>query len=564
MSILIPGFIIESATIVRPPIAGQGLKLYGGTSGYSGFKPSANAGSTIWQLPAVDGSSRQVVITDGSGNLSFATLANTDITGFGTLSTLNAAPAGTLTGAALAANVLASSLTSVGTIATGIWNGTPIGSSYGGAGTVNGLMKANGSGVVSLAVAGTDYSTGTSSLTTGILKSTTTTGALTIAVASDLPGFGIASGLATLDSGGKVPSAQLPSSVTGAMNYQGTWNATTNSPTLVSGVGTKGFFYKVATAGSTSIDGINQWNIGDSIVFDGTTWDKIDGIANEVITVAGRFGNVVLSNTDISGLGGLATLSAAPAGTLTGATLAAGVTASSLTSVGTLSTGVWNATAVAPQYGGTGLATLTAHAVMLGEGTSNVGFAAIGTAGRLLIDQGASADPSFTAMSGDATIINTGVITVGKFNGGTVFGSLAGQSGTFSGTSSGTNTGDVTLAGQNYLTIASQVITANAVNLSGTHVTGTLAAGRFPALTSDVTTVAGALATTVAAIQGTAVSGVTGTTNVVFSASPALTGVPTAPTAAVATNTTQIATTAFVIANGGGTLDAVTFMSRYF
>jgi hypothetical protein len=38
-------------------------------------------------------------------------------------------------------------------------------------------------------------------------------------------------------------------------------------------------------------------------------------------------------------------------------------------------------------------------------------------------------------------------------------------------------------------------------------------------------------------------------------ASPALTGVPTAPTAAAATNTTQIATTAFVIANAGGISD---------
>ena len=38
-------------------------------------------------------------------------------------------------------------------------------------------------------------------------------------------------------------------------------------------------------------------------------------------------------------------------------------------------------------------------------------------------------------------------------------------------------------------------------------------------------------------------------------ASPALTGVPTAPTAAVATNTTQIATTAFVLANAGGISD---------
>lgn len=39
---------------------------------------------------------------------------------------------------------------------------------------------------------------------------------------------------------------------------------------------------------------------------------------------------------------------------------------------------------------------------------------------------------------------------------------------------SGTNTGDVTLAGQNYLSIAGQVITAAPVNLSGTHITGNL------------------------------------------------------------------------------------------
>jgi hypothetical protein len=43
----------------------------------------------------------------------------------------------------------------------------------------------------------------------------------------------------------------------------------------------------------------------------------------------------------------------------------------------------------------------------------------------------------------------------------------------------------------------------------------------------------------------------TGTGNVVFSASPALTGTPTAPTANAGTNTTQIATTAFVTAVAG-------------
>lgn len=38
----------------------------------------------------------------------------------------------------------------------------------------------------------------------------------------------------------------------------------------------------------------------------------------------------------------------------------------------------------------------------------------------------------------------------------------------------GTNTGDVTLSGENYLSISGQVITVGSVNLSGTHVTGTL------------------------------------------------------------------------------------------
>lgn len=119
---------------------------------------------------------------------------------------------------------------------------------------------------------------------------------------------GGASGFALLDSGGKLPTSQLPSSVLGAMSYQGTWNATTNTPALVSGTGTKGHYYKVSVAGSTTIDGLSQWNVGDLAVFNGTTWDKIDGIASEVLSVAGRTGAVVLSSTDVSGLGAAALL----------------------------------------------------------------------------------------------------------------------------------------------------------------------------------------------------------------------------------------------------------------
>lgn len=131
---------------------------------------------------------------------------------------------------------------------------------------------------------------------------------------------GVANGYAGLDGTGKVPSGQLPSSVTGALVYQGTWNATTNSPALASGVGTQGFYYKVATAGTTSIDGNNQWNVGDDIVFDGTVWDKIDGLPNEVVSVAGRTGAVAIANTDVSGLGSMAT-QAASAVAITGGTI---------------------------------------------------------------------------------------------------------------------------------------------------------------------------------------------------------------------------------------------------
>ncbi len=72
-------------------------------------------------------------------------------------SNLATVSAGTLTGTTLASTITGSSLTSVGTITSGTWSGTVIGSNVGGAGSVNGLLKANGSGVVSAAVAGSDY-----------------------------------------------------------------------------------------------------------------------------------------------------------------------------------------------------------------------------------------------------------------------------------------------------------------------------------------------------------------------------------------------------------------------
>ena len=59
-------------------------------------------------------------------------------------------------------------------------------------------------------------------------------------------------------------------------------------------------------------------------------------------------------------------------------TLGSGVTASSLTSLGTITTGTWEATDVAVAHGGTGVSTLTTNGIVYGNGTSAVGVTAAG------------------------------------------------------------------------------------------------------------------------------------------------------------------------------------------
>ena len=94
-------------------------------------------------------------------------------------------------------------------------------------------------------------------------------------------------------------SALSWSSVAGGLSYQGTWNASTNTPTLTSSVGVNGYYYIVATAGSTNLNGITDWQIGDWLMFNGSVWQKIDQ-SNLVTSVNGQTGAVVLTTTNIS------------------------------------------------------------------------------------------------------------------------------------------------------------------------------------------------------------------------------------------------------------------------
>jgi hypothetical protein len=134
---------------------------------------------------------------------------------------------------------------------------------------------------------------------------------------------GAAGGVATLDGGGTVPTSQLPAAVLGALKYQGTWNASTNTPTLASGVGTQGYYYVVSVAGTTNLDGIASWAVGDWAIFGTATWQKIDN-TDAVTSVNGYTGTVVLTAAD---------LSAVP---YTGATTAVDLNAKTLVNVANL------------------------------------------------------------------------------------------------------------------------------------------------------------------------------------------------------------------------------------
>lgn len=85
----------------------------------------------------------------------------------------------------------------------------------------------------------------------------------------------------------------------GGVMYQGTWNASTNTPTLTSSVGTKGHYYVVSVAGSTNLNGVTDWKLGDWAIFNGTSWEKVDN-TDSVVSVNGYTGAVVLTTSDVT------------------------------------------------------------------------------------------------------------------------------------------------------------------------------------------------------------------------------------------------------------------------
>lgn len=109
--------------------------------------------------------------------------------------------------------------------------------------------------------------------------------------------LGAVNGIATLDASGKLPSSQL---TIDAFEYKGTWSAASNTPTLANGTGNKGDVYQVTAAGSVNFGaGAIAFEIGDKVVYNGTIWEKWD-MTDQVASVNGYTGVVVLSDADIA------------------------------------------------------------------------------------------------------------------------------------------------------------------------------------------------------------------------------------------------------------------------
>ena len=181
----------------------------------------------------------------------------------------------------------------------------PVANGGTGASTLTGYVKGNGTSTMtaSSTIPNTDV-TGLGTMSTQNANNVTITGGsisgATVSGYIPTTEKGVANGVATLDGSGTVPISQLPAAVLGALSYQGTWNANTNTPTLTSSVGTKGYYYVVNVAGSTNLNGVTDWQVGDWAVYNGTAWQKVDN-TDAVTSVNGYTGTVVLTQPDIAG-----------------------------------------------------------------------------------------------------------------------------------------------------------------------------------------------------------------------------------------------------------------------
>ena len=258
--------------------------------------------------------------------------------------------------------------------------------------TITGVLKGNGT-AISAATVGTDYSVGTSALATGILKSTTTTGALSIAVAGDFPTLNqnTTGSAATLTTARSVYGNSFNGSADLTQIIASTFGGTGNGFTKFTGPATSEKTFTLPNASATILTdnaavtaaqggtGPTTYAIGDLLQASAsTTLSKLAAVATGNVLISGgvttvsSWGKVGLT-THVSGI-----LPGANGGTNNGFFDVTGPTTSlkTFTFPNASATVLTTNAAVTVAQGGTGATTLSG--VLFGNGTGAFTATALG------------------------------------------------------------------------------------------------------------------------------------------------------------------------------------------
>ena len=298
---------------------------------------------------------------------------------------------------------------------------------------VTGLGTLSTQNASSVAITGGTINGTTIGATTASTGAFTTLGGTTITASTQFsgPGTGLTGTATSLSIGGNAATATTASTATSATTATNLAGGASGSLPYQTGAGATSFL-GIGSTGQflTVVAGAPSWaSISASTVSSfsaGTTGLTPASATTGAITLAGTLavanggtgvttstgsGNVVLSTsptlvTPILGTpasGTLTNTTGFPAGSLAGTTLASNVVTSSLTSVGTIASGIWNGSIIGLTYGGTN-ANLTAVAGGAVYSTgSALAITAAGTAGQILTSNGASA-PTWSANSATIAI----------------------------------------------------------------------------------------------------------------------------------------------------------------
>jgi len=260
----------------RSSISVSGDLSYNNTTGVFSFSESySNANQLLAAIKTVDGS--------GSG-LDADTLDDLDSSYFRDASNLNA---GTVPDARLPASAFVDTTYSAGSGLTFTGNVINVDNPFNPSGNYASL-RARGTTKDDVGLSVVDNTSDTD-------KPISTLQQIALNTKIDSSDRGIVNGVATLDSNAKVPLSQINDAILGQVAYNGTWNASTNTPTLPTTPNQKGEYYVVGTSGTfASTDFVT----GDWIISNGSVWEKVDN-TDSVTSVSGRTGNVVVNKSDV-------------------------------------------------------------------------------------------------------------------------------------------------------------------------------------------------------------------------------------------------------------------------